>query len=420
MNINIKGAILIMAFPALALPAQGSDQRLRGRYVESEFVYVWDQPWRNPWLDGTGRPDWSESRDDWFSADMAFALYPQSDADWVSIESPIAYVLEDNGGQKHYFRGGWYTGELDIPATVVGGDTQQSYPVGEVAFDNNGVRRLRIAGENTSVRMNECFLLREIELPEKMTGSLSLSYCPRLEKINLPENMESVYAWEFVNTALSDIALPASLKIVGNWSFNGNYKLKHLDLGCLEVAEIGAFSSNPRLKSVVLPETLVQLGSECFSHLWGLEEVTLPMHEVEMGKDCFVGCPNLERVKVNAPMPYTCPEFVITNGSRLTVYVPEGSLEAYRNAEGWRDVKEIREGDLPMSEVRHIENSKWQVSTGPGCIYIRGLEDGRITVTNLNGMRVAMLEGESHQVVYVDAGLYIVSDGARSCKVIVK
>lgn len=75
-----------------------------------------------------------------------------------------------------------------------------------------------------------------------------------------------------------------------------------------------------------------------------LSSITLPGSLTDLGDDTFMDCPNLTEIYCYAPVPPTCHSGVWEwgfNKEACTVYVPETSVEAYQNANEWRDMGRI-------------------------------------------------------------------------------
>ena len=75
-----------------------------------------------------------------------------------------------------------------------------------------------------------------------------------------------------------------------------------------------------------------------------LSSITLPGSLTDLGYGIFTSCPNLTEIYCKAPVPPTCHNRLWEWGfdkEACTVYVPESSVEAYQNAEEWREMGRI-------------------------------------------------------------------------------
>ncbi len=118
------------------------------------------------------------------------------------------------------------------------------------------LENVTFAGENTYIGAGAFALcgFREFSFPGNVTELQSevLRGCTRLEKVGLPESVDSIWERAFEGCAsLSGIKLPDALELIGE----------------------GAFSSMLSLKSVRLPAKLREIGKEAFAFDPALESI---------------------------------------------------------------------------------------------------------------------------------------------------
>lgn len=91
------------------------------------------------------------------------------------------------------------------------------------------------------------------------------------------------------------------------------------------------------LTSLVLPDVLQRIDKEAFKGCTGLTTISLPAG-LQYMYGAFLGCTGLTSVYANMPIPlqYTF-SFYDIDKSNCTLYVPKGSLEAYRQMNGYGD-----------------------------------------------------------------------------------
>ena len=95
-----------------------------------------------------------------------------------------------------------------------------------------------------------------------------------------------------------------------------------------------AFSNNDNLREIGIPETVTVIGNQAFLGCGNLVEITIPERVESIYDEAFDGCIGLTRVTVCAKLP---PEIGRNcfEGSGCPIYVPAGSVDAYKSAEGW-------------------------------------------------------------------------------------
>ncbi len=91
------------------------------------------------------------------------------------------------------------------------------------------------------------------------------------------------------------IASSSDFEICGSElvSYNGRAKVVRVPEGIKSIAP-SAFWNNVFIEEVILPESLVQLGGDCFYCCYNLKKVNIPAKVSVMGNNPFAGCPKLE------------------------------------------------------------------------------------------------------------------------------
>lgn len=159
----------------------------------------------------------------------------------------------------------------------------------------------------------------------------------------------------FYNIArLTGITLPEDLESIGNSAFDGCNKLTDINLeDCSKLKTIGvqAFygagsKSESGAFSLMLPEGLESIGGSAFNSA-KISSVTLPSTLTAIGSNGFYNCLNLASITSKASVPPTLGiyAFYYINSSLErfplasieAIYVPEASVTAYKNADGWKE-----------------------------------------------------------------------------------
>ena len=177
--------------------------------------------------------------------------------------------------------------------------------IGNAAFHGSGELKKAIL-PNSCLELEDfafsmCDSLKMLRLPEgiKKIPANFASYCNILQKVNIPESVEIIdqnaFQWAFL---LKDIKLPSKLKAINAHAF----------INC-----------NP--DSIVFPEALEYLGGGCCKHWENLKCV-------------YSMSPNPPYCEEDdwTPRTYAFDGLISPN---IPVYVPVGSADLYRNAQGW-------------------------------------------------------------------------------------
>ena len=198
-----------------------------------------------------------------------------------------------------------------------------------------------------SVSFEEGSCLKEI-------GTCAFEGCEKLEYINLPNTVSTIYQWAFSGCWLLNFDLPKGLthigydpfphqmretvdgcEYVGNWLINGYYgNSDHVIIreGTVGIAENGFkdYYSKP-FKSVTIPESLkyicdiafegheelelvifkgesslTKIDGSAFSNCSSIKSITLPKNLESIGNYVFEGCTSLESVIWNTNNDFYC------------------------------------------------------------------------------------------------------------------
>ena len=143
-----------------------------------------------------------------------------------------------------------------------------------------------------------------------------------------------------------------------------------------------AEQENPAGGKCEIPETVTHEGVEykvtsiaegAFKNNTNLKELSIPESIVSIGDDAFAGCTNLEKIHLYSDMPISINQadatsvFSGVDTENCILYVPAGTAEAYRQAEGWKAFKNIVEMEAP-DDINDInaEDGTYQIYTLDG------------------------------------------------------
>ena len=139
-----------------------------------------------------------------------------------------------------------------------------------------------------------------VEIPDSVTtiGLSAFNGCTTLKSIDLGE-VQVIEDNAFNScTKLTTITFPNTLRTIGDWAFGGGTGLTVLALpeGVVSIGT-GAFGYS-NLKEVILPNSIENIGNECFANSNDLEKVTLPGNLQTVGRSMFHSCKALKSIKI--------------------------------------------------------------------------------------------------------------------------
>lgn len=230
------------------------------------------------------------------------------------------------------------------------------------------------------------------------------------------------------------------------WEYNNNILNVVVEQGILNIGD-DAFLCCEKIITVDLPTGMESIGEAAFNYCFDLEGIIIPEGVTEVGVAAFLDCISLERIELPSTLKLISNyAFFLNQGSKcntiicraidpptclsdkwspfdgigydigienVTVYVPEESIDLYRNAAGWDYFTNF----LPLEDMSAAINDN-NDNEATIKVYAR---DGRIycdcesgfAVYNLAGREVSEQDGNLH-------GMYVVVAGDEVVKVLIE
>ena len=230
-------------------------------------------------------------------------------------------------------------------------------------FGCTGLTSIEIPSSVTSIgnfAFSGCTGLTSIEIPEGVTsiGYDAFNGCTGLTSIEIPEGVTSIGSYTFSGcTGLTSFEIPSSVTSIGTYAFDhctGLSKVFISDIGKYASTNYGNYEANPltyahhlylngkEVFDIVLPDGLTSIGSYTFAYCRNITSIEIPGSVTSIGIGAFDGCTGLTSIKVMGKRPATTSGgFAKDVYDTCTLYVPEGSENAYYVADGWKLFKTI-------------------------------------------------------------------------------
>ena len=136
---------------------------------------------------------------------------------------------------------------------------------------------------------------------------------------------------------LTSVVLPSSLITIGGGAFTGCSSLSSITLpNSLTTIGEDAFNECSALTSIVLPNSLTTIGNEAFSRT-KLTSLTIPKNVTNIGEGVFYLADLLKTIIFEGEVPPTINRRLFDSHYIETIYVPAGSIDRYKNAEGFKE-----------------------------------------------------------------------------------
>lgn len=277
--------------------------------------------------------------------------------------------------------------------------------------------------------------LTEITLPESVTnvGEWAFAGCVSLRSLTVcgpktfDESAFNIYktTTDYINVYIDDLA---------DWcersTFANQYSCPFV-AGGNEGKLSSLYLNGELVENLVIPDGVVRVSDYSFYNCGSIKTVVVPDGVMAIGEYAFY-CPEMTKVTlgntvsiigISAFYSGNLTEFICYNPvppansglnyyDDFTVYVPAGSVDAYKNSEAWRyfNIKPIGEGG-----VEEIGGDGVSVSVVDGRIVVSGADDDDVVeVYDLSGRRV--YAGVAAEIPLTDGGVYVVKVAGQAFK----
>jgi hypothetical protein len=296
-------------------------------------------------------------------------------------------------------------------------DSENELTIGDDAFTDVKPTKAYLGRDISSAIFTNDVNLSDLTIGDKVTAINDGEFyrCIGIPELLLPNSVTSIGSSAFSYcTTIAELTIPNSVTSIGASAFSGCMGIEKLkfDDGENELT-LGASAFN----GVSLPE--IYFGRQmnfAEAPVSALETVEFGEAVTSIEAGTFKEATSLVSVTShNAVPPTTEDPFSDSTYLYGTLYVPETSVDAYKEAAGWKNFFEIVGLEVSgIAEVGHDAAAK--VSVDGGAICVDGDADVRIVSTN--GATVYSGRGETR--INVTPGIYVVVINNSATKVAVK
>lgn len=228
--------------------------------------------------------------------------------------------------------------------TIGSGVTQ----IGNSAFDETGLTSVNIPDNVTSIGMyafNKCKSLTSVTIGNGVNtiGGSAFAGCSALTSVTIGTGVKKMnggaFAWcdALTSVHISDLSAWCCIQFENEYS-NPLKIAHHLYLNGQEV------------KDLVIPDGTPTVNKYAFIHCSSLTSITIPSSVKYVGFNAFFGVDVATvdskisspfKIKGKADVKYSA--FSVNTFNNATLYVPTGTIDAYKMTEGWKDFIFIEE-----------------------------------------------------------------------------
>ena len=221
--------------------------------------------------------------------------------------------------------------------------------IGENAFCYcDGLTSVTIGNSVTKIgwrAFDSCTGLTSVTIPNSVTeiGGAVFENCIRLTSVTIGNSVTEIGGSAFKGCkGLTTVTIPNSVTYIGPAAFCGCTGLSSVTIGN-SVTGIGfeVFEGCIGLTSVTIGNSVSLIGYRSFNGCKGLTSVTIP-NSVSIIAGAFSECTGLKKVYSLNPVPPVIRGYAFSSYD-AGLFVPQGSLSAYKSAEGWSEFSNIKE-----------------------------------------------------------------------------
>lgn len=281
---------------------------------------------------------------------QVYAQCPNNEIWYTSINCEVVEPTKKDALENTYWQeivSNYYKNDMGVIVC-----SEPITTIGDYAFNNcPNLTSITIPEGVTSIgikALSQCSNLTDVTIPNSVTTirTWAFSYCSSLTNITIPNSVETIGFRAFAGCdSLTCVSIPNSVMTLGESAFSSckclkefNGKYASNDGRCLMID--GALNSfaPAGLTDYDIPNNVTTIQIGAFRKCENLISVIIPECLLEIGDYAFYDCSSLLHVYCKATIPPAGGSSMFhNNASDRKIYVPRESVEAYKNANDWKE-----------------------------------------------------------------------------------
>jgi Flp pilus assembly protein protease CpaA len=208
----------------------------------------------------------------------------------------------------------------------------------------------------------DCYSLKSISIPNGVAtiAEGTFSNCNSLPSIEIPNSITTIEKDAFSSCfSITSIKIPNSVNSIGEYAFWNCRGLTSIEMpNSITTIYEGTFAKCSALISMAIPNSVTSINNDAFYSCYGLTSIIISDKVSNIGEGAFSYCSSLVELICKAFVPPICYDntFKGMKKEQCTLYIPFGSIEAYKNADQWKDFNNIIES-FP-TDINNIYNNE--------------------------------------------------------------
>lgn len=183
--------------------------------------------------------------------------------------------------------------------------------------------------------------------------------------------------WRDFKGTITKVTLSAGVTGTVSYAFEGCSSLTTVNIpenSQLINIETAMFQNCSSLASITIPMSVTSIGYYAFDGCSSLASITIPESVAEIANYAFSNCEGLTSITIKSTTPPTIGYYSFV-GVDMFVYVPTGSVAAYKEAEHWSEFANIQAIVSLVSSGTCGDNLTWELT-----------DDGKLTIEGTGEM----------------------------------
>ena len=185
----------------------------------------------------------------------------------------------------------------------------------------------------------DCTSLTSIVIPNNVTNLVSYTFrdCKNLTSVTISDSVTNIGEDAFNGcSGLTSIDIPSGVTSIGSGAFEFCRSLTNIGMPS-GVTSIGAaaFYDCSGLTSIIIPDSITEININICNGCSSLTSCTIGSGVTRIGFSAFSDCKSLTGITCLAVTPPSLESSVFSNTNNCPIYVPSGSVDAYKAASSW-------------------------------------------------------------------------------------